>query len=267
MRILSGLFLAVMAVLSLFPFYLMIVMSTHYNEDLFKGLTLLPGNYYLENLQTVMKSNFIRVYGNSLLVSLTAVLFCVPFSAAIGFALAKYEFRMKKLFYGFIIVTMMVPAQVGLIGYVIEMRTLGFGNTLLPIIFVWFAFPFGAFFLTQFIKDTVPKELLECARIDGCSEPRILLQIAFPLIRGGMATLAILVFLWSWNSYLLPLVTINSSKWYTIPLLVSNLGIVYRTDYAARLTALALATIPLLLVFIFGSKNFIRGITAGAVKG
>lgn len=267
MKILSWLFLAFVSVASLFPFFLMIVMSTHYNEDLFKGLTLLPGDYFLENLETVMKSNFIQVYGNSLLVSLTVILFCVPISAAIGFAIAKYEFRLKKLFSYFIIVTMMVPTQVGLVGYVIEMRTLGFGNTLLPIILVWFAFPFGAFFLTQIIKDTVPQELIECARIDGCSEPRILLQIAFPLIRSGMATLAILVFLWSWNSYLLPLVTINNSRWYTIPILVSNLGIVHRTDYAARFCALALATIPLLLVFIFGSKNFIRGITAGAVKG
>ncbi|MNJ54814.1 Lactose transport system permease protein LacG [compost metagenome] len=76
-----------------------------------------------------------------------------------------------------------------------------------------------------------------------------------------------LVFLWSWNNYLLPLVTINNSKWFTLPLFVSTLGIVHRTDYGARMAALGLATIPLLLIFLLGSRTFIKGITAGAVKG
>ncbi|TDF96236.1 carbohydrate ABC transporter permease [Paenibacillus piri] len=267
MRVVKLSFLTVITLASLFPFYMMVVMSTYYNEDLFLGLPLLPASYFIENLKTVFKSNFIQVYANSLLVSVFAVVFSCLISALIGFAIAKYEFRLKKALNYFIIITMMVPSQVGTIGYIIEMRNMGFGNTLFPIMLVWLAFPFGAFFMTQFIKDTVPKEIIECARIDGCSEPRIMAQIAMPLIKSGMSTLAILVFLWSWNSYLLPLVTINNPKWYTVPIFVSNLGIVHRSDYAARMCALTLSTIPILLVFIAGSKNFIKGITAGAIKG
>lgn len=259
--------LIVITVISLFPFYLMIMMSSHYNEDLFRGMPLLPGNHMMENFATVFKSNFLQVYANSLIVSLTSAAVCVLFSALIGFALAKYDFKLKKALFYFIVITMMVPSQVGIIGYITEMRILGLGNTLWPIILIWFAFPFGAFFMTQFMRDTIPKEVMECARIDGCSEPRILFQIAFPLIKSGLGTLAILIFIWSWNNYLLPLVTINDNRWFTIPVFISNLGIVHRTDYAARMAALAMSTLPLLIIFILGSKNFIKGVTAGAVKG
>ncbi|WP_019635718.1 carbohydrate ABC transporter permease [Paenibacillus fonticola] len=267
MKILKWGFLSLITVISLFPFYVMIMMSTYYSEDIFKGIPLLPSNYFLSNLQTVLQTDFFRVYANSMIVSISAVLLGVSTSTFIGYAVAKFQFKMRKFLNYFIIITMMVPAQVGLIGYIIEMRNLGFGNTLLPVILTWSAWPFGAFFMIQFVRDTVPNEILECARIDGASEPGILFKIVMPLIKPGLSTLSMLVFLWSWNNYLLPLVTINNSKWFTLPLFVSTLGIVHRTDYGARMAALGLATIPLLLIFLLGSRTFIKGITAGAVKG
>lgn len=259
--------LTIITLVSLFPFYVMIMMSTYYSEDIFKGLPLVPSDYWVENMKTVFQSNFVRVYGNSLLVSAASVLIGVLTSTLIGYAVAKYNFKLKGFLNYFIIVTMMVPAQVGLVGYVIEMRNLGFGDTLLPVILIWSAWPFGAFFMVQFIRDTIPSEIIECARMDGASEPRILFHIAMPILKPGLATLSTLVFLWSWNNYLLPLVTINNSNNYTIPLFVSTLGFVHRTDYGARMGALALATIPVLVIFLLGSRTFIKGITAGAVKG
>ncbi|WP_338553701.1 carbohydrate ABC transporter permease [Paenibacillus sp. KS-LC4] len=259
--------LIVISLLSLFPFYIMIVMGTHYSEDLFKGIPILPGSYLAENLRTVLQADFLKVYGNSLLVSIASVALATLTSTLIGYAVAKFDFRGRKLLQTFVIITMMVPTQVGLIGYIIEMRHLGVGNTLWPVILVWAAFPFGAFFMIQFMRDSIPNDLLECARIDGCSEPGIFVRIVLPIIKPGLATLATLVFLWSWNNYLLPLVTINKSEWYTLPIFISNLGIVHRTDYAARMTALTMTTIPVLILFILGSKTFMKGLTAGAVKG
>jgi multiple sugar transport system permease protein/cellobiose transport system permease protein len=259
--------LSIITLVSLFPFYVMLMMSTYYSEDIFKGLPLVPSDYWLENMKTVFKSNFVRVYANSLIVSFASVLIGVLTSVMIGFAVSKYRFRLRRFLHYFIIVTMMVPSQVGLIGYVIEMRALGFGNTLLPIILVWSAWPFGAFFMVQFIRDAIPNELIECARMDGASEPRILFHIAMPILVPGLVTLSMLAFLWSWNNYLLPLVTINDSNNYTIPLFISTLGFVHRTDYGARMGALALATLPVLLLFLLGGRTFIKGITAGAVKG
>lgn len=267
MRVITWIFLVVISLLSLFPFYIMIVMGTHYTEDLFKGIPIMPGSYLAENMKTVLRADFVRVYANSLIVSIASVAFAVFTSTLIGYAIAKFQFRGRKWLQTFVVITMMVPTQVGLIGYIIEMRHLGLGNTLWPIILIWAAFPFGAFFMIQFMRDSVPNDLLECARIDGCSEPGIVLRIVLPLIKPGLATLAMLVFLWSWNNYLLPLVTINKSQWYTLPLFVSNLGIVYRTDYAARMAALAMTTVPVLVLFLLGSKTFMKGLTAGAVKG
>ncbi|MFC5468045.1 carbohydrate ABC transporter permease [Cohnella suwonensis] len=267
MKALMWICLAVVSLLSLFPFYIMTVMGTHYNEDLFKGIPILPGDYLVENLKTVFHTNFGRVYGNSLMVSVGSVMFALITSTLIGYAIAKFEFRMRKWLQTFVVLTMMVPAQVGLIGYIIEMRNIGVGNTLWPVILVWAAFPFGAFFMIQFMRDSIPNDLLECARIDGCSEPGILLRIVLPMVKPGLATLATLVFLWSWNNYLLPLVTINKAEWFTLPIFISNLGYVHRTDYAARMAALTMTTVPVLILFILGSRTFMKGLTAGAVKG
>jgi len=267
MKALMWVCLVIISLLSLFPFYIMIVMGTHYNEDLFKGIPIFPGDYWLENLKTVLKADFLHVYGNSLIVSVASVVLATLTSTLIGYAVAKFEFKGRKGLQMFVILTMMVPTQVGLIGYIIEMRHLGVGNTLWPVILVWAAFPFGAFFMIQFMRDSIPNDLLECARIDGCSEPGIFARIVLPIIKPGLATLATLVFLWSWNNYLLPLVTINRSEWYTLPIFISNLGIVHRTDYAARMAALTMTTIPVLILFVLGSKTFMKGLTAGAVKG
>ncbi|XID92017.1 carbohydrate ABC transporter permease [Paenibacillaceae bacterium WGS1546] len=267
MKAIMWLCLIVISLLSLFPFYIMIVMGTHYNEDLFKGIPIFPGDYWVENLKTVLQADFIRVFANSLTVSVVSVVLATLTSTLIGYAVAKFVFRGRKWLQAFVIVTMMVPTQVGLIGYIIEMRHLGLGNTLWPVILVWAAFPFGAFFMIQFMRDSIPNDLLECARIDGCSEPGIFFRVVLPLVKPGLATLATLVFLWSWNNYLLPLVTINRSEWYTLPIFISNLGIVHRTDYAARMAALTMTTLPVLILFILGSKTFMKGLTAGAVKG
>ncbi|MCR2806277.1 carbohydrate ABC transporter permease [Paenibacillus soyae] len=267
MKVVKWIFIALVTAVSLFPFYVMIMMSTYYSENIFKGLPLSPSDYLTENLMTVFKTDFIRVYANSLTVSFAAGILGVLTSTLIGYAVAKFNFKLKSFLNYFIIITMMVPAQVGLIGYIIEMRHMGFGNTLMPVILIWSAWSFGAFFMVQYIRDTVPTEILECARIDGASEPRILFGIAMPLIKPGIATLSTLVFLWSWNNYLLPLVTINNAKSFTLPVFISTLGIVHRTDYGARMAALAMATLPVLIIFLLGSRTFIKGITAGAVKG
>lgn len=266
-KIVGIIFLVLVTAISVFPFYLVFIMSTYYNEDLYHGLPILPSDYLLGNLKTVMALNFPQIYANSLVVSLSAVLLATFTSSLIGFAVSKYEFKLRKAINYFIIVTMMVPGQISVIGYVMEMKALKLVDTLFPIILCWAAVPFGAFFMTQFIKDSVPLEIVECARLDGCSEPRIYWSIVLPFIRPGMATIAILVFLWSWNNYLLPLIVISKPKLYTIPLFVQTIGAEYRTDYAARMCALALAVFPVLIIFIIGSKTFIRGITAGAIKG
>jgi len=256
-----------MIFISAIPFYIVFVMSTYYTENLYKAIPLLPSNYFLQNLDTVLKARFFNYYKNSVIVSCIAVVLVILVSSLIGFAVSKYNFKYKKLIMIFVMVTMMVPSQLSLIGYVMEMRFLGLNKGLWPIILCWTAHPFGAFFMIQHIKDAVPDEIIECAKLDGCSDPRIYLSIVLPCIKSAISALAILIFLWSWNSYLLPLVSTSNPKFYTIPVHIRMIGNEYRFDYAGSMCSLAMSIFPILVVYIIGQKSFIKGLTAGAVKG
>lgn len=259
--------LILMTIVMFFPLYIVFIMGTYYSEDIFKGLPVIPSDYLLENIKMVISKGYFRAYFNSITVSVASVIISVLISSLIGFALAKYKFKGKKLIFGFIMAIMMIPGQISLIGYMLEMRKIGLINTLLPLIFTWAAHPLGAFLMTQFISDAIPDELLESGRLDGCSEPGLFFRIVVPCIKPGFLTLATLVFLWSWNNYVLPLILVNKQEMFTIPLMVNNLSNAFRSDYGAIMCALALSVLPMIVIFSLCSKTFIKGIAAGAVKG
>ncbi|TYP79372.1 carbohydrate ABC transporter permease [Paenibacillus methanolicus] len=262
-----NLVLAVISLISIAPFYILMMMTTQRSEDIFKGEMFGPGDYLWENLLTVLRSNFLRSFWNSTYIAIATTVICVFICALAGFALTKYEFRGKKAVLAFIIATLMVPGQIGLVGFLIEMRALHLSQTHLPLILAGATNAFGVFWMVQFMKTYLHTELIESARMDGCSEFRIFMQIVLPVITPAISTLSLLVFLGSWNNYLLPLVLINQESLFTIPLSINSLGNLYRTDYGARLTGLLIAIAPLIVIFVLGTKSFIRGITAGAVKG
>lgn len=259
--------IVLISVMSLLPFYIMIIMGTYRNEDLFNQIVLLPGTYLLENFKTVTASRFELAYWNSLIVSVLSTVLSVFVSAFAGFAFAKHQFRYKNKIFAAVLLTMMIPGQLGLVAYVIEMRYLNLSGTLLPLILPWVANAFGVYWMTQFIRSAVPTEVLESARIDGCSDITVFFRIVLAFIYPAITTLSLLVFLWSWNNYLLPLIIVNKPELYTIPLGITTLGDAYRTDLAAQILGLTMGTLPVLILFAFGSKSFIRGLTAGSVKG
>ena len=259
--------LILMTLVMFFPLYIVFVMGTYYSEDIFKGLPMLPSDYFLTNLKLVISKGFFSAYLNSITVSVASVILSVLVSTMIGFALAKYNFKGKKLIFAFVMAIMMIPGQISMIGYMLEMRKMNLINTLLPLIFTWAAHPLGAFLMMQFISDGIPDELLESARLDGCSEPGIFFKIVIPCIKSGFVTLATLVFLWSWNNYVLPLILINKQELFTIPLMVNNLSNAFRSDYGAIMCALGLSVLPMIVIFSLCSRTFIQGIAAGAVKG
>lgn len=259
--------LILMTLVMFFPLYIVFVMGTYYSEDIFKGLPMLPSDYFLTNLKLVIFKGFFSAYLNSITVSVASVILSVLVSTMIGFALAKYNFKGKKFIFAFVMAIMMIPGQISMIGYMLEMRKMNLINTLLPLIFTWAAHPLGAFLMMQFISDGIPDELLESARLDGCSEPGIFFKIVIPCIKSGFVTLATLVFLWSWNNYVLPLILINKQELFTIPLMVNNLSNAFRSDYGAIMCALGLSVLPMIVIFSLCSRTFIQGIAAGAVKG
>ena len=263
----TTIFLVILAIITLFPFYLMIMMSTHTGQELFTELPLLPGDALVDNFKEVAGSSFFKFYRNSLIASTTATIIGTLTSAMGGFALAKYQFKGKKLITRLILMTMMIPGQISLIAYVMEMRSMGLTNSLLPVIIPFTYSSFGVYWMMQSISSSLPDAVLESARIDGAGELRIFFKIVLPQIMPAIVTIALLLFLWSWNSYLVPLITISNMENYTVPLGIAMLNGMYRTNYAAKILALSLGTIPLVVLFAFGSKYFIRGLTAGSVKG
>jgi cellobiose transport system permease protein len=245
----------------------MIIMGTHVNEDLFKGIKLLPGNYLLQNWKTVLATDFLKYYWNSLYIAVLATVGGTLISALTGYAFAKYQFKMRSFLLLVVIGMLAIPNQLGLTGLVMEFKWLGWNNTHWPLIVLPMMNAFTVYWLTQFIAAAIPDEIMESCRMDGCSEFRMYWQIVLPNIVPALVTTFLIMFLGSWNNYLIPLVILNKDKLYTVPLAISKFSAMYRTDYAAEILALCLSTLPIIILFAVFSKSLIRGLMAGSLKG
>ncbi|MHB8061090.1 MAG: carbohydrate ABC transporter permease [Ruminiclostridium sp.] len=265
--IISTSIMLVISIIFIFPFYTMLMMSSQFSEDINKGIPLLLGGYLIENIKTVFAANFQVFYLNSFIVASFSTIASVFVSTITGYSFAKYKFRFKKQLFSFILITMMVPSQLGLVAFVVEMKQIGWMNTFLPLIIPAAATGFGVYWMKNYIESSLPGELLESGRIDGASEPRILFSISLACIKPAIFALGMMNFVTSWNSFLVPLVILNKISTYTIPIGIVTLNSAYRTDIAARIMALVIGTIPLVIIFISSSKSFISGITMGAIKG
>lgn len=260
-------FLILISIIAFIPFYSMIVMGTYYSNDLYTGIKLFPGDYLVENFKTLMKVDMGGFYKNSLFVSITSTVFGTLICASAGYAFAKFKFKGKKVIYTIILLTLMVPTQLSIVAYVMEMRAFGLNNSLWPLIFPYLASPFGVYWMTQYSSDAVPTEILESARIDGSGELRTFVRIVLPLLGPAFVTLGLLIFLWSWNNFLVPSIMVSSPENYTLPLGIRQLGTTFRTDNGAQILGVSLGTIPVLLLFTVFSKNLITGLSSAAVKG
>ena len=253
--------------LVVFPFYFMMIAGTYSTSGLFTGIKWLPGPSFWDNWEIVSRFSVYRYYLNSVLVAATVSIGGVLVSAMAGTALAKYNFRGKKAVYAFILAILMIPGQVGIVGFVIQMVMMGMRNTLWALIIPGFANAFGVFWMTKFITGSVPDELLACARIDGCGEFGLFTRIVLPLARPAIVSLSLLMFLWSWNNYLVPLLIITSNDRMTIPLMLKMFLDTQYFEIGAVMLSTAIATLPVLVVFAVFNKSLINGLLSGAIKG
>ena len=266
-RKIINLLVIALATISIIPFLLMFLMATQDNQTIFAGKILTFGRSLSDNFQTVAEAEYFRSFLNSLFVSVSSTLLTVFFGAMAGFGFAKYEFRHKKIIYQLVILTMLVPMEVGLVAFVWEMKILHLSKTILPLILPNMANAFSVFWMTQYIKDAFPYELIESGRIDGCSDMGIFLRMALPIIKPAIFTLSVISFLQSWNNYLLPMIMINDPKKFTVPLVIASIGNMFVADYGARLLAVAAGILPIMIVFILFSRQITEGLASGAVKG
>lgn len=259
--------LTIISILSIIPFYFIISMATHNTSEIYRGEFLVFGSKLLENINTIITGGFLKYYWNSFYTAVLSGLICLTISLMAAYGLNVYKFKAKSFLKTFIVASMMIPGQISLLGYTVEMKNFGLMNTHLPLIFTWAASAYSVYFILQFMSSSLPMELVESARIDGCGEFRTFASIAVPMVKPAIGTQFMLVFLWSWNNFLMPSTILTQSDKFTIPLGIQTLATAYTQDWGARGAALAIAVLPLLIIFACGSKYFIKGLAAGAVKG
>ncbi len=263
------LLLLLLSTICLLPFIMMLVNSTREGTDIMKSFTLIPGDYLIKNWEVVKANlNIPRGFANSIFISVLSTALAAYFSSLTAFGFAFYRFKGRKVIFTIIIVSMMIPAQLGLLGFYDLSTKLGLIDSFIPLIVPSIASPATVFFLRQYLLSVMPKSLLEAPRIDGASEFYIFHKIGLPIMSPGIATMAIGLFIGSWNSYLLPLVILNSQKKFTLPVMIASLNSVrdIAQNIGATYVAVAISVVPIIIVFCFCSKYIISSISSGSVK-
>ena len=252
----------------LIPFYFMFVFATHTRADIF---TLPPplwfGNEFFTNLALLnSKIPFWRSLGWSLYVAIMSTVLTLFFCSMAGYAFALMKFRFKNYIFAMVLGTMLVPSFMNMIPSFMIMDLLGWIDEHRALYLPTAANAFGIFLMRQFALSAVPPELLDAARIDGCSEFGIYWRIVLPLLKPALGTLGLITFISSWNNFMGPLIVMRSIENYTLPLALRTLQSPVNTEWGALMAGSAIATLPLIILFVLSSKQLIAGMTAGAVK-
>jgi cellobiose transport system permease protein len=259
----------IILVLSVFPFYWMFVIASHTTASVNKfPPVFIPGDRFIANVNTMFSQiQFFKALLNSIFVSSTITIAQIFFCGLAAFAFSHIPFKGNKLLFTFILATLMIPGQLGLVPSYIIMTKLGWINDFKALIIPGIVSAFGIFWLKQYMEATIHKEIIESARIDGCSNNRTFFSIIVPMIKPALGTLAMLTFMYQWNDFVWPSIVLKDDSVQTIQIALRNLNRVYYRDVSVIMAGTFLATLPLLAIFIAFSRTFVSGITAGAMKG
>lgn len=261
-------FLIMLTAICLIPFYIMIIDSTHTNGEIASKLWILPGTALLDNYRRLIGTVPIwRGFFNSLFIAVSTTIVSGYFSALTAYGFSRYRFKGNKVLFAIVLGSMMIPMQLGFIGFYQLIREMHLLNSYIPLIIPSIANASSVFFIKGYTDSAVNLSLIEAARIDGCNEFSIFNKIALPLIMPSIATMSIFTFIGTWNSYLTPLILITDMDKYTLPIMQVVARGVYKTEFGAIYTCIAISVIPIMIAFAFLSKKIIGGLTIGGVKG
>ncbi len=261
--------LLVILAISAFPFYWSIVVGSWTNQVIYSSdITLTIGPNLWDSITRVLTAdiNFAAATLNSIIVSLSTALSVVLFSTLAGFSFAKLRFRGANALLVTVIATMAIPTQLGIVPLYLLMTQLNLQGNLLAVILPGLVTAFGVFWMTQYLREGLPDELIDAARVDGASMIRTFWHVALPAARPAAAMLFLFTFVGSWTNFFWPYVILDNRSG-TLPVALQGLQSQYYTDFPLILMGALLSTIPLLIMFIFAGKQLVSGIMAGAVKG
>ena len=260
-----------LAILSLFPFVIMLVNATRSTYQIQQHpISLIPSKYLMNNFKILTGKSFNPAVGflNSFLVSVGVCICSLYFSTLTAYAIVMYEWKLKNAFFGFIMGVMMIPSTVTIIGFFQMIYRVHMTNHLLVLILPAIASPSMVFFMRQYMKPAVSVSLVESARIDGSKEFFTFNAIVLPIMKPAVATQAIFTFVTSWNELFRPSVILTKQAKYTLPIMVGLLnGDIYKREHGAIYVGLSLTALPLIIVYFLLAKYIVAGVALGSVKG
>jgi multiple sugar transport system permease protein len=267
LRISTGFMLAILLVLMLLPFIWMISLAFKSNSEIVSGFSLIPKQWSSDGFNSVLNKGDMVLYWfkNSLIVTVSITVLAVSTSALAGYLFAKFHFKAKTGLFLLFLSGMMVPFQVTMIPVFLLMKELNLLNSIWALIIPAIVSPFGIFLSRQFIE-VIPTEMIESGRIDGAGEYQIFLRIIVPQIIPILSALSVFLFIQYWNDYLWPLIILNEQKKMTLSLGLQYFGNMNTTDYAGTMFMTMIIMAPIITLFLFFQKQFIRGITLTGMK-
>jgi multiple sugar transport system permease protein len=267
MRTLTFFFLIVLTVIMLLPFIWMLSLAFKSNTEIVSGFSIIPKQWSLDGLRSVINKGGMVWYWfkNSVIVTVSITVLAVGTSAIVGYLFAKFQFRAKTGIFLLFLSGMMVPFQVTMIPIFLLMKELNLLNSIWALILPAIVSPFGIFLSRQFIE-VIPTEMMESSRIDGAGEYQIFFRIIVPQILPIMSALSVFLFIQYWNDYLWPLIVLDEQRKMTLPLGLQYFGNMNATDYAGTMFMAMIIMAPIIILFLFFQKQFIKGITHTGMK-
>ncbi|MDQ3398473.1 MAG: carbohydrate ABC transporter permease [Deinococcota bacterium] len=251
-----------------YPVFLMIMSSFKTSREIFLDPFALPSAWTFANyIEAWGRGNFSTYFLNSVFVTSVSVLIVLVVGSLAAYPLGRYAFRGRDWLMLYFLSGLMLPIRLGILPLFFLMRDLGLLNTPWSLIFLYSAsgLPFTIFVLSNFFR-TLPRELEEAARLDGASEFRIYAQVMLPLIRPALATVAIFNFIPWWNDFFFPLIFIRAERYRTLPLGLFSFFGEHQNNWALLFAGLTITALPLLVLYLFASRQIIKGLTSGALK-
>jgi len=256
-------------VVSLFPFYWMVVMATNTTADIYRYPPKLTfGSHLLENIRHVLDNiDLVGAMTNTIVVACATTVLVLFFDSLAAFTFAKYDFPGRRALFVVLLAMYMLPTQLALLPQFVIMAKIGWAGTLRALVVPPLANAFGIFWMRQYAQGAIPDELIDAARMDGAGFFRQYWKIGLPLLRPGLAFLGIYTFIGAWNDYIWPLIVLVNPDRLTLQVALDQLKTSHTTDYSMVMAGALLAVAPLVLVFTLFGRNFISDATKGALRG
>lgn len=270
LKVILYIVLALIAFVFIFPFIMMVLSSFKFNEDVLAiPVKIIPQRWNWGSYHSAFNYadyDFARYFMNSIIVSVFAVVICLFLSSTAGYGFAKYRFRGNGILFTIVLATIMVPFESILVPLFLLIRKMGMQNTYAGLVIPQALTAFGVFMMRQFFY-SMPKELIESARIDGANEYLIFIRISLPMAKTSVLALTIFHAQYVWNMLVWPLIVISKPTMRTLPQAIALFSGVYYTPYPEQLAISVVACLPLLILYIFLSKYFVQGIAMTGLKG